>query len=96
MSDKNMMNECYSCKNRGSVTGSVHSYCTKPDLDMKCSSQHALRWFFYPFDFDPTWKDRLCKNFEDINSKQSKECEHTFYYNICTKCAYKAKMGEQL
>ncbi len=66
--DKNkMMNECYSCLHRRSVPGNCHIMCAKPDADMT-GNQHGIKkgWFMYPLLFDPTWKTKLCSNFEPI------------------------------
>ena len=65
MIDKNMMNECYTCKNRREVAGNAHIQCVKPDANMT-GDQHGLKkgWFMYPMLFDPTWKTKMCSNYE--------------------------------
>ena len=65
----NEMNECYSCKHRGTIPGNCHARCLKPDPDMT-GDKHGIAsgWFWYPSNFDPTWKTKRCANFEDIES----------------------------
>lgn len=56
--------ECYSCSSRREVPGNCHIKCDNPDLEMK-GVEHGIKngWFFYPFLFDPVWKEKECKNF---------------------------------
>lgn len=67
--DKTMMTECWQCKNKRPIPGDAHISCAKPDPGMT-GDKHGIRsgWFMYPFNFDPTWKTKLCANFEDKNS----------------------------
>lgn len=67
--DKTMMTECWQCKNKRAITGDAHISCAKPD-PMMTGNKHGIRsgWFYYPFNFDPTWKTKMCANFEDKNS----------------------------
>ena len=53
--------ECYSCKFRNSVPGSVHSHCANPDPFME-GDEYGIEkgWFIYPLNFDPTWKLKQC------------------------------------
>ena len=62
--------ECYQCSNKRDVPGNCHIMCVKPDPNMTGSS-HGIRmgWFFYPFLFDPVWKNKKCNNFEEIKTK---------------------------
>lgn len=72
----NKMNECYECIHKGGVPGSCHSSCKKPDPEMT-GDPHGVKngWFFYPSNFDPTWKTSDCSNFEnkDQTSKTSSQ-----------------------
>ena len=63
--DEKMRKECYDCKHRRSIPGDAHSNCSKPDRNMT-GNPHGIKngWFFYPFNFDPVWKTKLCSNFE--------------------------------
>lgn len=60
------INECYMCKYRQTIPGDAHTQCTKPDLKMTGNS-HGISngWFWYPINFDPIWKTKLCSNFEE-------------------------------
>ena len=60
-----MMTECYKCQHKRTVPGNYHIKCAEPDRDMT-GDHHGMRegWFFYPLLFDPTWKTKLCANFE--------------------------------
>jgi len=65
--ERTMSNECYSCKNRREVSGNAHIRCANPDPNM---TGHQLGiskgWFIYPSLFDPTWKTKMCNNYEKI------------------------------
>jgi len=65
MSERTMMNECYSCKHRENVPGNAHIRCAKPDPEMT-GNDYGKRngWFYYPQLFDPTWKTKDCTNYE--------------------------------
>ena len=66
MTDLIMVIECYQCKHRGNVPGDVyHSSCVNPDPNMT-GHKHGIKmgWFFYPINYDPTWKTKDCANFE--------------------------------
>ena len=59
-------NECYVCIYKRDVPGSCHSMCTKPDPLMEGAEQGIENgWFYYPTNFDPVWKMRLCENFKE-------------------------------
>ena len=64
----NRMTECYSCIHKREVPGNEHILCVNPDLEM-IGNKHGIKrgWFFYPFLFDPTWKEKDCSNFHDRN-----------------------------
>ena len=57
--------ECYECVHRRTIPGDCHSMCVMPDAHMT-GNEHGIRkgWFMYPINFDPTWKTKLCDNFE--------------------------------
>lgn len=65
MTERTIMNECWSCTNKRSVAGNAHIKCVKPDKNMTGDS-HGIQqgWFIYPLLFDPTWKTKLCDNYE--------------------------------
>ena len=62
---RNKMNECYHCKHRRNVPGNAHIQCVKPDADVR-GNPHGIAngWFFYPFLYDPSWKETMCNNYE--------------------------------
>lgn len=62
MRDK--ITECYSCIFRRSIHGDAHSNCINPDPLMR-GNAHGIKngWFYYPLNFDPTWKEKLCHNY---------------------------------
>jgi len=66
MTERNKQDECYSCVNRRSIPGDAHSLCVKPDPTMT-GNPHGVRsgWFLYPLNFDPVWKEKLCKTYEE-------------------------------
>lgn len=79
MSDKQqMMRECWDCTNRYPIPGNAHIGCRKPDPDMT-GHKHGIKngWFIYPFCFDPTWKTKLCANFEAIENTTSQSCSQS-------------------
>lgn len=63
--DEVAMSECYQCKHKRNVAGNAHIGCANPDPEMT-GSEHGIKngWFFYPFLFDPVWKEKRCKNFD--------------------------------
>ena len=63
---KRMAKECYKCSHRRSVPGNAHIQCIKPDKFMTGNERGIENGLFnYPFLFDPTWKTKLCSNFEE-------------------------------
>jgi hypothetical protein len=54
---------CYFCKNRREVPGSVHSFCADWTANVK-GHPHGIKngWFFHPFNFDPVWLE-ACDSF---------------------------------
>jgi hypothetical protein len=66
----NLKTNCYKCKNRGSVPGSAHSSCRRPDPSMT-GDKHGIRngWFFYPINFDPVWRTKECDKYEELTIK---------------------------
>lgn len=65
--ERNARTECWSCKHQQKVPGNAHIKCAKPDPEMR-GSPHGVKngWFFYPFLFDPTWKEKSCSNYEAV------------------------------
>ena len=63
--ERTMMDECDTCRGRRSVPGNCHIRCATPDEDMT-GNKHGIKegWFFYPSLFDPTWKTKMCSNYE--------------------------------
>lgn len=63
---RTIQNECYSCKHRRTIPGDAHTQCIKPDPEMKGSTYgRRSGWFYYPINFDPVWKEKLCANYEE-------------------------------
>lgn len=64
-SKRTMMKECWDCIHKRPVPGDCHIQCVKPDVNMT-GNEHGIKngWFMYPLLFDPTWKTKLCQNFE--------------------------------
>lgn len=60
-------NECHFCNHKRRIPGDAHISCAKPDPTME-GNEHGVRsgWFFYPFNFDPVWKGKMCNNFSEI------------------------------
>ena len=69
------MNECYSCTHRRTIPGDCHINCVKPDAKMT-GNEHGIKngWFMYPFNFDPCWKTRDCRNFEPVENTSCQPC----------------------
>ena len=65
ISNRDMRAECWECVNRRAIAGNAHISCADPDIHMK-GKAHGIRngWFYYPLNFDPVWKDKLCDNFK--------------------------------
>ena len=65
IAERDMMKECFSCIHRRTIPGDAHTQCANPDAGMT-GNTHGIRngWFAYPFNFDPTWKTKLCDNYE--------------------------------
>ena len=79
--ERNMMEECFSCIHRREIPGDAHTRCSKPDKNMT-GNPHGIKrgWFFYPFNFDPVWKEKLCSNYqtsEAVSDAVSPENDHT-------------------
>lgn len=62
---RKMISECHHCKHKRSVPGNAHIQCVMPDMNMT-GYEHGIKngWFYYPFLFDPTWKTKMCINYE--------------------------------
>ena len=60
------INECYSCEHKRTIPGDAHTRCAKPDLEMT-GIVYGIKngWFKYPFNFDPVWKRKSCKNYRE-------------------------------
>lgn len=48
--------DCYACIHRRNVPGDCHSRCVNLAANVK-GNAHGIKngWFFWPFNFDPTW-----------------------------------------
>lgn len=68
--------ECYQCRHRRNIPGDCHISCAKPHVSVfENAAPHGFfqGWFFYPYNFDPVWKQSLCPNFVSIaNPNQAK------------------------
>ena len=64
--ERTLHNECYTCAHKRGVPGNAHIMCVKPDSQMP-GHPHGIAkgWFMYPFIFDPTWKLKMCNNFQE-------------------------------
>ena len=62
---RSKFNECYHCEHMREVPGNCHIKCVKPDAEMT-GNPHGIKegWFMYPLLFDPTWKTKMCNNYE--------------------------------
>lgn len=65
MTERTMANECYSCAFRTTNPSDCHIGCSNPD-PLMVGNAHGIAhgWFFYPWNFDPIWKAKLCSNWE--------------------------------
>ncbi len=59
------INECFQCARRRNIPGDAHIRCVKPDPEMT-GDPHGIKkgWFWYPLNFDPNWKTKMCNNFK--------------------------------
>ena len=64
--------DCYKCGHRRSIPGDAHSQCVAPNAKVK-GHKIGIKggWFFYPFNFDPTWLLK-CDSFSPILSFEDK------------------------
>lgn len=71
--ERNLKNECWTCSHRRSVPYNSHIACINPDLQME-GNAHGIKngWFFYPFNFDPVWKEKECANYENQKKNDNK------------------------
>jgi hypothetical protein len=61
--------ECWKCVYKREIPGNCHIGCANPDTKMTGDVRGVRNgWFFYPFMFDPIWKEKLCSNFEEKTS----------------------------
>jgi len=69
---RSMQNECYRCNHMRKIPGNCHIECRKFDEQMT-GAYHAVvsGWFFYPFNFDPVWKEKFCRNFNEKSTHRS-------------------------
>ena len=63
MNKKTKAPDCYECKYRGEIPGDCHSCCSNKQAKV-VGNEHGKRsgWFFWPFNFDPTWLEE-CDGF---------------------------------
>lgn len=63
-------NECYFCKHRGTVFGSVHSSCKRKFIENNLKPPQGdsygkrMGWYYFPINFDPVWKTEKCEGYE--------------------------------
>ena len=76
--ERTIMDECYKCIHRRAIPGDCHTCCAKPDAAMT-GNKHGIRegWFMYPINFDPTWKAKMCGNFEAVENTTGKPCSQS-------------------
>jgi hypothetical protein len=60
-----MKPDCYKCKYRGELAGDAHSECKNLKANVT-GNDYGKRsgWFFWPFNFDPTWLEE-CDGFKE-------------------------------
>ena len=70
-----MKPNCYDCIYRRSIPGDAHSACQNRAAKV-IGDAHGIRsgWFFWPFNFDPTWL-RSCDGFSE-KTKPTEEENH--------------------
>ena len=62
--------ECVACVHMRTIPGDAHIQCGKPDKSMEGAERGVSQgWFNYPWNFDPVWKLKLCKNFKKAKIK---------------------------
>lgn len=63
-----MKTECYKCIFKQNVPGNAHIACGKPDVNMT-GKAHGIKkgWFFYPYLFDPIWREKECDNYKEVS-----------------------------
>ena len=66
MNERNPMTECFHCIHKQNIPGNFHIRCANPDPKMS-GDPHGIKrgWFVYPICFDPSWKTKICANFEE-------------------------------
>ena len=70
--ERNKTNECYSCEHRRTIPGDAHLECVEPDTEMKGIVYGIMNgWFKYPFNYDPGWKEKDCKNYKGERIKEN-------------------------
>ncbi len=61
-------NQCYSCVHRRTIPGSCHTRCAAPwkGGDTPKGDSHGIEngWWYFPFNFDPTWHEDLCSRYK--------------------------------
>lgn len=58
--------ECFTCKHKRNIPYNTHISCAKPDPEMTGKPRGIKSgWFYYPHNFDPIWKGKLCSNYEE-------------------------------
>ena len=65
---RNKRTECWTCRHRRDIPGNCHIGCGNPDPEM-IGDQQGIDggWFFYPVNFDPTWKLKECRHYSPVD-----------------------------
>jgi len=70
--ERSITRECFSCIHKRSIMGDAHIRCANPDEEMTGAVRGIrMGWFVYPRSFDPTWKTKLCSNFEKESAREA-------------------------
>ncbi len=76
------MAKCYECAYHKNIPGDAHISCvfnwTKAKQDMPIGAAHGINngWYYFPFNYDPTWMLSECSNYAeqaDVNMVRGNE-----------------------
>lgn len=66
----NYVKQCAGCKHKRRIPGDCHIACAKPEGSGVTGKKIGIQngWFMYPINFDPTWRESDCANYEPRQS----------------------------
>jgi len=79
--------ETHGCAYQKTLQGDRHSVCTRKFtldevrpilLQMTLLPPHVIKWFLFPYNFNPTWGPDMCKGFsthKDFNKTRTISAE---------------------